>query len=228
MTENIIKSKSPLPIDGNKRKTAPLSADCGGTMTKIVCWLPENQHIELPKFVTSEKESMNNLHIYPDPILKVKRNEDGENKLAFIKFQTQEVPAFIEYAKNNKLNEIYGEGNLETLNVTGGGAFKYREMLKEELHLEIQPQDEMRSLILGINYLLMCCKDNICFKYEENQKMYQQIPEEDIFPYIVMNIGSGVSCIKVCFHYLFTNMKCINFFNSINYINSIKCNNFLK
>ena len=44
----------------------------------------KRENIELPKFVTSEKESMNNLHIYPDPILKVKRNEDGENKLAFI------------------------------------------------------------------------------------------------------------------------------------------------
>ena len=201
MTEITERTKSPLPLDGNKRKTAPLSADCGGTMTKIVCWLPEDHHIELPQFVTSEKESMSNLHIYPDPILRVTTNEDGENKLAFIKFQTQQVPTFIEYAKKEKLNEIYGVGNLQTLNVTGGGAFKYKDMLKEELNLEIQPQDEMRSLILGINFLLMCCKENICFKYENNEKIYQQIPEDDIFPFIVVNIGSGVSCIKVCFLY---------------------------
>ena len=55
MTEITERTKSPLPLDGNKRKTAPLSADCGGTMTKIVCWLPEDHHIELPQFVTSEK-----------------------------------------------------------------------------------------------------------------------------------------------------------------------------
>ena len=196
MSENIQKAKSPLPLDGQKRQTAPLSADVGGTMTKIVCWLPENS-VGLPQFVISEEESMDNLHIYPDPILKVTRNQKGENKLAFIKFQSSQVPEFISHAKKSGLKEIYGIGNLQTLNVTGGGAFKYKDMLMDELQLQIKPQDEMRSLVLGINFLQLCCKEEICFKYENRTKVYQQIPEDDVFPFIVMNIGSGVSCLKV-------------------------------
>ena len=69
------KSKSPLPLDGIKRQTAPLSADVGGTMTKLVCWLPESPNINLPQYVISEVESMSDIHIFPDPILKVTRNK---------------------------------------------------------------------------------------------------------------------------------------------------------
>ena len=66
-----LKSTSPLPLSGESVRTAPLTADIGGTMTKVVFWVPENTEIELPQFVQTEEGTMIELSITPDPSLNV-------------------------------------------------------------------------------------------------------------------------------------------------------------
>ncbi|ELP90736.1 pantothenate kinase, putative [Entamoeba invadens IP1] len=193
---NMMKSQSPLPLGGEKRRTAPLSADIGGTMTKIVFWIPANTDIELPQFVQPEENAMSVYELYPDPVLKVNVNSRGQSELCFMKFPTVQIPEFIKYAKSSKLKSIYGAGNMQLVNVTGGGAYKFAELLKTEMDLEVKQQDEMRCLVLGVNFLLLCCQENLCFKYLDHQKVFQ--PKTlDIFPYLLVNIGSGVSILRV-------------------------------
>lgn len=66
-----VQSASPLPLNGESRQTAPLSADIGGTMTKVAFWIPGNTEIDLPTFVVPEEASMTGSSLYPDPVFKV-------------------------------------------------------------------------------------------------------------------------------------------------------------
>ncbi|EKE41679.1 pantothenate kinase 1, putative [Entamoeba nuttalli P19] len=190
------KTQSPLPLNGVRRRTAPLSADIGGTMTKIVFWIPGDTDIDLPKYVEPEESVMSGFDLYPDPVLKVTMNSKGENELCFMKFPTLQIPEFIHYAKTSKLKEIYGIGNLQILNVTGGGAYKFANLLKDEMDLEVRQQDEMRCLVLGVNFLLLCCQEKLCFRFVNKTKLYREVTPE-IFPYLLVNVGSGVSILKV-------------------------------
>ncbi len=42
----------------------------------------------------------------------------------------------------------------QDLKVTGGGAFKFSEILSEKLDVKIQKTDEMQSLMAGLNCIL--------------------------------------------------------------------------
>ncbi|XP_024937354.1 pantothenate kinase 4 isoform X2 [Cephus cinctus] len=82
--------------------------------------------------------------------------------------------------------------------VTGGGAFKYTPLLQEKLGLLIDKEDELSCLIKGCNFLL---KNISCeaFEFERHgspeYKFQKATP--NIFPYMLVNIGSGVSILKV-------------------------------
>ncbi|KAH7849799.1 hypothetical protein Vadar_023155 [Vaccinium darrowii] len=64
------------------------------------------------------------------------------------------------------------------IKATGGGAFKFADLFKERLGVNIDKEDEMGCLVSGANFLL-------------------KIDTNDLFPYLLVNIGSGVSMIKV-------------------------------
>ncbi|KAL7722908.1 pantothenate kinase [Entamoeba marina] len=192
------KSCSPLPLDGCSRRTAPISADIGGTMTKMVFWLPGNKNFgKLPSYVSSEENGMSELNLHPDPTLTVTMNSKGKNELCFMKFPSYQIPEFISFANSTKLKEIYGIGNLQLVNVTGGGAYKFADVLKKEMDLEVKQQDEMRCLVLGVNFLLLCCQQQLCFTFKNDTKLYHSISENNVFPYLLVNVGSGVSVLKV-------------------------------
>eukprot|EP00922_Rhytidocystis_sp_ex-Travisia-forbesii_P021698 GHVS01031767.1.p1 GENE.GHVS01031767.1~~GHVS01031767.1.p1 ORF type:complete len:879 (-),score=118.95 GHVS01031767.1:87-2723(-) len=92
-----------------------------------------------------------------------------------------------------------GDGSSENmcvLGVTGGGAYKYAKELEEKLSVVVNRQDEMRSIMRGLCYLLEYTTS--VFKFDLNLK--QRIPvnthEAPLFPFLVVNIGSGVSILK--------------------------------
>ncbi|KAI9501708.1 hypothetical protein GGI25_006247 [Coemansia spiralis] len=79
---------------------------------------------------------------------------------------------------------------------TGGGAHRFREQLQRELGVAIRIEDEMASLTTGLNFLMREVADEV-FAYSEDQPMRFVGAVDDIFPYMLVNIGSGVSIIKV-------------------------------
>ncbi|KAJ2711861.1 hypothetical protein H4R19_003047 [Coemansia spiralis] len=80
---------------------------------------------------------------------------------------------------------------------TGGGAHRFRALLGRELGVEIRVEDEMESLTTGLNFLIREVADEV-FTYSEDRPMQFVDPTtDDIFPYMLVNIGSGVSIIKV-------------------------------
>ncbi|OAY81960.1 Pantothenate kinase 2, partial [Ananas comosus] len=83
-----------------------------------------------------------------------------------------------------------------TIKATGGGAFKFADVLKERLGVSLDKEDEMTCLVSGANFLLKAIRHE-AFTHMEGQKEFVQIDHNDLFPYLLVNIGSGVSIIKV-------------------------------
>ncbi|KAJ2345110.1 hypothetical protein GGF43_005300, partial [Coemansia sp. RSA 2618] len=80
---------------------------------------------------------------------------------------------------------------------TGGGAHRFGDLLRSELGVEIRVEDEMESLTCGLNFLIREVADEV-FTYAEDRPMQFVDPlAGDMFPYMLVNIGSGVSILKV-------------------------------
>ncbi|KHG02710.1 hypothetical protein F383_25888 [Gossypium arboreum] len=79
---------------------------------------------------------------------------------------------------------------------TGGGAYKFADLFKERLGVSIDKEDEMDCLVAGANFLLKAIRHE-AFTHMEGHKEFVQIDHNDLFPYLLVNVGSGVSMIKV-------------------------------
>ncbi|CUM63764.1 uncharacterized protein PRCAT00001348001 [Priceomyces carsonii] len=87
---------------------------------------------------------------------------------------------------------------------TGGGAHKFYLLMKDtfskyKLPMKIIAKDEMECLIRGLDWLITKIPHEI-FTYDLKENNTRFIPnrkDENIYPYLLVNIGSGVSMIKV-------------------------------
>ncbi|KAK2586990.1 hypothetical protein KPH14_010961 [Odynerus spinipes] len=118
------------------------------------------------------------------------------SRLHFVKFETRHFADCLEFVKNNLVNAEQFHG--KSIKVTGGGAYKYTPLLQEKLGLIVDKEDEVRCLIKGCNFLL---KNIPCeaFEFERhgNPEYKFRKTGPNIFPYMLVNIGSGVSILKV-------------------------------
>lgn len=123
-------------------------------------------------------------------------------KLQFMKFETSKMSDCIEFLSSKifqRCDGLHHEDYTNTKNVikaTGGGAFRFADLFKEKLGVTLDKVDEMDSLVTGANFLLKAVKCE-AFTYMDGQKNYVQIDQNDLYPYLLVNIGSGVSMIKV-------------------------------
>lgn len=88
--------------------------------------------------------------------------------------------------------------------LTGGGAHKFNKLMmktfaRQRLPMKIVKKDEMECLIKGLDWLITKIPNEI-FTYDLDKDNISFIPSlgsNDIYPYLLVNIGSGVSMIKV-------------------------------
>ncbi|KAF3284731.1 hypothetical protein TWF970_011018 [Orbilia oligospora] len=82
---------------------------------------------------------------------------------------------------------------------TGGGAHKYYEKISEALDgVTVYREDEMECLIVGLDFFLKEIPEEVfVYSDEEGMRFVEPGEEGDIYPYLLVNIGSGVSMIKV-------------------------------
>lgn len=79
---------------------------------------------------------------------------------------------------------------------TGGGAYKYYDEMKKALGVEVLREDEMECLIMGLDFFITEVPNEV-FHSSDLDPMPFLEPSTDIYPYLLVNIGSGVSMIKV-------------------------------
>ncbi|KAF2244214.1 fumble-domain-containing protein [Trematosphaeria pertusa] len=123
-------------------------------------------------------------------------------RLNFIKFETEKIDACIEFMRKLQADhqQLNGAAPEELcVMATGGGAFKYYDRIKKALGVEVIREDEMECLIIGLDFFITEIPNEV-FTYSEDCPMdfipFPPTPPS-IYPYLLVNIGSGVSMIKV-------------------------------
>jgi len=125
-------------------------------------------------------------------------------RLNFIKFETEKVDECIEFIRNlvaARRNIDSSDLNLRekiVIKATGGGAHKFYDAFTTKLKVKVEKEDEMECLITGLNFLIAEIPYEV-FTYNENDPMcFEETPNPaNMFPYMLVNIGSGVSILKV-------------------------------
>ncbi|KAG0682297.1 hypothetical protein C6P40_001917 [Pichia californica] len=127
-------------------------------------------------------------------------------RLNFYKIETEKIEEFIQFLKNIILTHYNNSDQSPVIIATGGGSHKYYTKLSNELNCKIQREDEMQCLIIGLDFFIRSIKNEV-FYYDDLNNKYIDIDKSDdqindisstsIYPYLLVNIGSGVSMIKV-------------------------------
>ena len=84
---------------------------------------------------------------------------------------------------------------------TGGGAYKYNTRIKEALGVEVLREDEMECLSLGLDFFLTeVPREVFSFHRDDTSDPIHFEPPAPtasaLYPYLLVNVGSGVSMIK--------------------------------
>ncbi|KAJ7964473.1 pantothenate kinase 2 [Quillaja saponaria] len=79
---------------------------------------------------------------------------------------------------------------------TGGGSHKYEDLFKDRLGFTFHRVDELEGLVGGANFLLKNVHQE-AFTYTDGRKEFIRADPVDLFPYLLVTIGSGVTWIKV-------------------------------
>ncbi|MED6106004.1 Pantothenate kinase 2, mitochondrial [Stylosanthes scabra] len=175
-----------------------LALDIGGSLIKLVYFSRHEDQSTNDKRMKRVKDKLGilngNRRSYP--IL--------GGRLHFVKFETNKINECLEFIYSKKLHcggwESHHADSTNNENAvikaTGGGAYKFADLFKERLGISLDKEDEMDCLVAGANFLLKAVRHE-AYTHMEGQKEFVQIDPNDLFPYLLVNIGSGVSMIKV-------------------------------
>ncbi|XP_074316909.1 pantothenate kinase 2 [Silene latifolia] len=177
-----------------------LALDIGGSLIKLIYF---SRHEDKPaedkrKRSLKQRFGITNGNRRSYPIL--------GGRLHFVKFETAKINECLDFIKSKQLH-LGGINSLRwpsdavpnenvVVKATGGGAYKFADLFKERLGVSLDKEDEMNCLVAGANFLLKAIRHE-AFTHMEGQKEFVQIDQNDLFPYLLVNIGSGVSIIKV-------------------------------
>lgn len=191
----------------NKALLPWFGLDIGGSLVKLVYFEPCNSQISCEG---QEKVGLEAVQDFIKSNIRYGENGTRDEELAmtnmvlggrkghlhFIRFPTDVVGNFLLLAK---------ELNASVLNnkvcATGGGAFKFEKDFREVLGVQLVKYDELECLIHGIHFINSHCI-NECYYWNNLNclERSEKVPYDftnDPYPYLVVNIGSGVSILSV-------------------------------
>ncbi|KJR89633.1 type II pantothenate kinase [Sporothrix schenckii 1099-18] len=147
-----------------------IAVDIGGTLAKVV-------------FFSREAQS----------------TEPG-GRLNFTSFETDKIDDCIDFLLDLKQRHMDSENGARSSELcvmaTGGGAYKYYDRIRARMGIDVLSEDEMECLIMGLDFFITEIPREV-FTYSETDPMHFAAPSDDIYPYMLVNIGSGVSMLKV-------------------------------
>jgi len=191
--------------------------DIGGTLCKLVFFEPtdindinngikrnKSDHktlLQIRRYLTTNKAYGKSGH--RDAHLQMSDVQIGgrQGTIHFIRFPTCQMSAFVAMAKEKGLATL-----ASTVCATGGGAYKFEADIKREVNLKLNKFDELDSLIRGVEFMVEnSAKDHHeLFYYDDPQPTSESLNEtpfdssrSTIYPFMLVNIGSGVSILSV-------------------------------
>ncbi|MDB0053424.1 type II pantothenate kinase [bacterium] len=169
-----------ISLPSQSSEVRHFAMDMGGSLVKIVYFSPDSENVA-------------GMSPFSSPLL-------GGGRLHFRKFEASKMDQCIKFIEQKQLH-LGTEGGKAVVKATGGGAFKNTKLFQDRFGIQLQKEDEMKCAVAGANFLLQTIRDE-AFTFTEGKKDFVvhkdgQQGGDDLFPYLLVNIGSGVSIIKV-------------------------------
>ncbi|KAF2902122.1 hypothetical protein ILUMI_04055 [Ignelater luminosus] len=206
-TDNVvngIEENGVFSIDGTPMPW--FGMDIGGTLCKLVYFEPKDitrdeldSEIEILKkirrYLTKNsaygKTGHRDTHLQMDNVpLRGRRGT-----LHFIRFPTSEMGNFLVLARSKGIATL-----VTTVCATGGGAYKFEENFRKEVNMKLAKFDEFDSLIKGMQYI-DAHNPTECYYWanptDESKCAKVNYDFSNPYPFLVVNIGSGVSVLAV-------------------------------
>lgn len=120
----------------------------------------------------------------------------GGGKLHFVKFETSKIEECLNFIETKGLHRRGDSSIPARVKATGGGAFKYADKFRDRLGLILEREDEMGCMVGGCNFLLKAVRHE-AFTYENEMMKFVEIDTDTTYPFLLVNIGSGVSIVRV-------------------------------
>ena len=128
-------------------------------------------------------------------------DEELQGYFHFLCFRSEQMERFVSLLAARELHH-----SIDEIFTTGGGAYKFAPLFSERLGITLRPVDELGVVVKGISWLLKRpISDEVCWLGEEQHR--KDIFESEchfidssinpLFPFILVNIGSGVSIVRV-------------------------------
>ncbi|KEP60135.1 UNVERIFIED_CONTAM: fumble protein [Hammondia hammondi] len=113
-----------------------------------------------------------------------------EHVIRFTYFHTKDVSSLLHFLKANGFAQPGG-----VLRATGGGAHKFSALFLERLGVQLKKLDEMESIMKGLVCLASSTDSVFRFDLQKKQRIHVHVTTP-LYPFLVVNIGSGVSILK--------------------------------
>uniref|UniRef100_A0A9J7Z9H3 4'-phosphopantetheine phosphatase n=1 Tax=Cyprinus carpio carpio TaxID=630221 RepID=A0A9J7Z9H3_CYPCA len=178
----------PDEIFRNLENAKRFAIDIGGSLTKLAYYSTVQHKVaKVRSFDHSAKETDG------DPLYEISVQEEITARLHFIKFENAYIETCLDFIKDHLVNT-----ETKVIKATGGGAHKFKDLIEKKLKLKVDKEDEMTCLIKGCNFVLKNIPHEafVYAKHADSEFRFQHT-HPDIFPYLLINIGSGVSIVKV-------------------------------
>uniref|UniRef100_A0AAQ5Z102 4'-phosphopantetheine phosphatase n=1 Tax=Amphiprion ocellaris TaxID=80972 RepID=A0AAQ5Z102_AMPOC len=177
----------PDEIFRNLENAKRFAIDIGGSLTKLAYYSTVQHKVaKVRSFDHTAKAAS-------DKLYEISVQEEVTARLHFIKFENAYIETCLDFIKDHLVNT-----ETKVIKATGGGAHKFKELIERKLGLKVDKEDEMTCLIKGCNFVLKNIPHEafVYAKHADSEFRFQTT-NPDIFPYLLVNIGSGVSIVKV-------------------------------
>jgi pantothenate kinase len=190
-----------------------IAVDIGGTLTKVLSIIPisianEFTNLEDPSTpeisLTKLLEALSIARNLPVPKL------SADLVVKTYAFCSREIQPLVTHLKAVILKSARLGRGIPRIRATGGGAVKYAKLLHEQLDVDIEKIEEMQSLVGGLDFCLSMDQSICRFDLKTKRLLPVDgfaVPSESTYPLLLVNIGSGVSMLKVDGPALFTRVS---------------------
>lgn len=181
--------------------------DIGGTLTKLIYFEPDESDVdessEAEQTLLRIRKYLTNNEAYGKAGFRDKHLEMAGCRFGglrgtfhFIRFPTSGMHSFIDMAKAKNFPSL-----ATSICATGGGAYKFEADFKMRVNLELKKFDELDCLIQGIHFIDRHSPTWECYFFANAHSAEHCVKTpydfRNPYPYIVVNIGSGVSILSV-------------------------------
>jgi len=180
-------------VDSNADAGKLMGLDIGGTLVKLVFFEPKTQ----PQWCDGRlRQAITSSVSYGDT---GRRDADLEFEDAekggtfhFLYFASDKVPAAVTWIKERGLDK-----DVHKVPTAGGGAHKYATLFQESLGIRLEPLDELAVVVMGISWMVRRVKEEVYWLDPEASMQRRSLEPTSLFPFLLVNIGSGVSIVRV-------------------------------